>query len=253
MAKKNNRMALSMLKEEVKVYDETIDLTVEIEGHDDITVVIHPFFKPDKVTKMLEDMKEFMMKAEQEKLNIDESDENDLIGFFIVKHFTDIKVTRRKKAKLIFEEFKLLQNSRIYKELMQVFPEESTEYVFERLFEAYEQGAKLENKLMQIQKTIGDLPLENKDIMFEAFKSINSGVTIEDVSKELAEKMTQNEIDKKRDSMKANLDKLQDRLDKAKNDKQKETIQIAIDKQKSVLEMLEKEIKARDKVKSELG
>ncbi|WP_299831213.1 hypothetical protein [uncultured Metabacillus sp.] len=165
------KLSISKLKDEAKVFDEFVEIDVDVNG-EEYTVKMYPYFKPEKIRDLVNELTEFFQKAKEEKLEIPKIEEDDLIAFFICKHFTDIKFTTSKKVKKIYEEFKLLINSSLFKVLSKSFPQESVAQVFDRIFEIIETNAVLENKFKQTQEIIKNLPLENKDVLFKQNKQI---------------------------------------------------------------------------------
>jgi hypothetical protein len=164
----SKRLSVSQLKDEVSMYDEFIEITVPIQG-EEYTVKMFPYFKPEKVRDLVNELIEFFKASDKEKLEIPEIEEDDLIGYFIIKYFTDMKFTTSKKAKKIYEEFKLALNSDLFKVLMKTYPEESVKKVLDRIYEVRETDAKLKAKIEKAQDAIVNLPLENREI----FEKIN--------------------------------------------------------------------------------
>lgn len=167
----SEQFKVSMLKDEMKIYSEFIDIPVPvvINGEEkELNIKAYPYFKPEAIRDCVNEIAEFFTKAKEEKLNIPKIEEDDVIGAFICKYFTDMKFTSSKKAKTIYNEFKLLINSKLYRVITKAFPQESIDQLYERIFEIIEVNATLENKVKQKQQEIKDLPLENRDILFPA-------------------------------------------------------------------------------------
>jgi N-glycosylase/DNA lyase len=161
----SKQLSMQVIKEDVKKYDEFIELPVKAQGNEYI-VKIYPFFKPEKVRDMLNEMIGFYRNCEKEKVNVKDEEFDDIVGYFIVKHFTNIKTTTSEKAKKIYEEFKVAINSQLFEVILKTLPEESIQYVYNKIFEIIELNAKLQNKIKKFQDEIKNLPLENKDILF---------------------------------------------------------------------------------------
>jgi hypothetical protein len=157
------QFSVSQLKDEVSIYDEFVEIPVTAQGTEYI-VKMYPYFKPEKVRDLVNELIDFFKAADKEKLVIPKIEEEDLIGYFIIKYFTDMKFTTSKKAKRIYEEFKLALNSDLFKVLMETYPKESFDKVWDRIFEVSEASARLESKVKEAQENIKNLPLENRDV-----------------------------------------------------------------------------------------
>lgn len=161
---KNKNVTMSMIKEDNKRYKEylSVDIDVNGESHE---VKLYPFFAPEKVAKLRDEIYQFKVNTEKEKLNINESEWSDIIAYFILKYFTNITMTSSKKAKTIYNEYKEVINSRVAEFLLRQFPQESIFYVHDKINEVTEMEAILLDKIKQVQEDIKNLPLENKDIL----------------------------------------------------------------------------------------
>ncbi|MGD6876772.1 hypothetical protein [Bacillus infantis] len=170
----DNRVSIQMIKDEVSMYDEYVEIPVPVGGRE-LTVKMYPYFKPEKVRDLVSSLTEFYQLCEKEKVTVPEIDQDDLIGYFIVKYFTDIKFSRSKKAKSIFEEFKVAQNSTLFKVLMETFPKESIYSVHDRIFDVLKVSAEYEANKEKYKNMIDELPLENKEI----FKSLQNKLEVQ--------------------------------------------------------------------------
>jgi hypothetical protein len=168
------QFSVSQLKDEVSIYDEFVDIPVTVQGKEYI-VKMFPYFKPEAIRDLVNEMIDFFKASETEKLIIPQIEEDDLVGYFIVKHFTDMKFTKSKKAKVIYNEFKLVLNSQLFKVLMETYPQESIKSVYDRIFSVIENNEQLKNKFKETQDVIKDLPLENREI-FEKLNLNNNVV-----------------------------------------------------------------------------
>jgi N-glycosylase/DNA lyase len=168
------QFSVSQLKDEVSIYDEFVDIPVTVQGKEYI-VKMFPYFKPEGIRDLVNEMIDFFKASETEKLIIPQIEEDDLVGYFIVKHFTDMKFTKSKKAKVIYNEFKLVLNSQLFKVLMETYPQESIKSVYDRIFSVIENNEQLKNKFKETQDVIKDLPLENREI-FEKLNLNNNVV-----------------------------------------------------------------------------
>lgn len=163
----NKQPTLSaMLKEEVSVYDEFVEFTW---GSTELK--LYPFFKPELVKNLVNEFYTFIALCEQEKVELKEDEKDDFLCYLMIKYFTSVKTTKGKKAKTIYDEFKLVINSKFYTEVMGLFPKESTDSVFRRKLEVEEMYAKLGEELMKAQEQYGELDLENRELIETAFKN----------------------------------------------------------------------------------
>lgn len=163
---------VSQLQDEVSMYNEYVEIDVTAQGQDYI-VKLYPYFAPTKIRDLVNELHEFFQAADKEKLTVAPIEEDDLVGYFICKYFTDMGFTKSKKAKAIYEEFKLAQNSKLFKVLLETYPKESVESVYERIYEVIEASAELENKFKQMQDMIKKLPLENREALEKLEKKVD--------------------------------------------------------------------------------
>nr|BDD47801.1 hypothetical protein 2 [Bacillaceae bacterium] len=159
------QLNMKVIKEDNKRYKEFVTIDIEAQGNT-YEVKIYPFLSPSLVAKLRDELIEFRQNVDKEKLTIEDTEWDDLISYFIVRHFTNIKMTKSKKAKTIYEEFKEAINSKLFEVILKSFPEESIMSVHEKIYELAEMNAILEQRMKQIQKEIQGLDLENKDILF---------------------------------------------------------------------------------------
>lgn len=159
---------LSQLKEINKIYDEFVEIQIDVPTEEGIvqeTIKLYPAFKPEKIRDLVEEMTEFYKAADKEKIKIEDKEMDDIVGYFIFRHFTDITMTKSKKAKILHEEYKLLINSSLYKQIGKLIPEQSIQSVYEYIQEVIEASVKIEKQLRQQQKEIKNLKLENKEVI----------------------------------------------------------------------------------------
>ncbi|PAD70728.1 hypothetical protein CHH83_02675 [Bacillus sp. 7586-K] len=161
---KTKNVTMSMIKEDNRKYKEFLSIDVEVNGESH-EVKLYPFFSPEKVAKLRDELYEFKLNADKEKLNINEAEWSDIVGYFILKYFTNITMTTSKKAKVIYKEFKEVINSRVSEFLLKQFDQDSILYVHDKINEIADMEAILLNKIKQVQEEIKSLPLENKDIL----------------------------------------------------------------------------------------
>ncbi len=160
MAKQLN---MSTVKESNKIYSETVDIELTV-GNEEYIVKFLPFFSPITVNKMLLDIGEFLTKSQEEKLDVKDSEFDDILGYFIVKHFTNIKFSQSKKAKSIYSEYNEAKNSKLFDIILKSVPEESMKYVYEKIFERQEMVSKLQGQLELAQKKLKDYDFTNKEV-----------------------------------------------------------------------------------------
>lgn len=159
------RLSISMIKDEVKMFDEYIDIPFTAQGKE-VNVRLYPLFSPVTVRDIVNNLAEFLRNAKKENVKYDDKEFDDIVAYFILRHCTDIKFTKSKKAKTLYDEFKIVIKSKSIQTLLKFIPEESIKDVYDRIFEVIEVNAKIENRIKEIQKQIQELPLENRDILF---------------------------------------------------------------------------------------
>jgi hypothetical protein len=158
------QFSVSQLQDEVSMYEEFVEIPVTAQGKE-YSVKMYPYFKPEKIRDLVNELIEFFKAADKEKVTVQPIEEDDLVGYYIIKYFTDMKFTKSKKAKNIYAEFKLALNSQLFKILMETYPQESVQQVFERIHAITEASAKFQDKFVEMQETIKNLPLENRDVL----------------------------------------------------------------------------------------
>lgn len=174
---KSKQLPISIIQDEVSSYDEFVLIPLTYDNTE-FEVKLYPLFKPEKIRDMLKDMSEFFQSAAKEKVKVSPDEESDILAYFMLKTFTDIKMTSSKKAKKIYEEYKIVINSKTMKEIIKFIPEESIAEVNQYIFEMLENSAKLERKVKEMRKQIKGLPLENREVVLGAMGL--SGVDEED-------------------------------------------------------------------------
>lgn len=158
------QFSVSQLQDEVSMYDEFVEIDFTSQGKE-YTIKLFPFFKPEKIRDLVNEMIEFFKAAEKEKVEVKQIEEDDLVGYYILKYFTDMKFTKSKKAKNIYAEFKFALNSPLFKQLMEAYPKESVKTVIDRIYEVSNASIKIKNDIEEAQGKIKDLPLENREII----------------------------------------------------------------------------------------
>jgi hypothetical protein len=126
------QLTMKEVKKEVSLYDQFITLPVTV-NEDVFKVKVYPCFSAEKVKKLVDDIYNFHVQAKKENLEIKEDQFDDIISYFIVRHFTDIKMSKGKKAKTLYEEFKLSINSEIFRWVLESVTEDSINKVYDRI------------------------------------------------------------------------------------------------------------------------
>ena len=161
------QVSIKQLEPEVNIYKEFVEIPVTINGNDEeYAIKLYPYFKPEKIKKLVNELVLFFQTAAKEKLNIPDEEQDDLIGFFMVKHFTNLKFTTSKKAVNIYKEFKIALNTSVFKTLIETFPAESKYEVMQRIFEISTTNEKLQAVIGKAQEAFKDLPLEHREMLF---------------------------------------------------------------------------------------
>lgn len=173
------QLSMKEVQKEVNIYNEFVEFPVTVNGTE-YEVKLFPFFSPEKVTKMLNEIVEFNKAAQKENFELPENQWEEFVAYYIVRTFTNIKMTKSKKAKVIYQEFKSAINSKLFDVIIQSIPEESVNYVYEKLYQMVELTAKFEGKLAQLQEEYQGLNLENKDI-FEQLNQVKKEKQIPEV------------------------------------------------------------------------
>ncbi|MCM3394842.1 hypothetical protein [Cytobacillus oceanisediminis] len=149
-----SKVTTKMLIEENEIYDEFIEIPVMYEAKEYI-IKAYPYVSPVKLTNIVDQLSAFYQNANQEKVNVLEEEKSDLLAYFLVKNSTDVTFTKSKKAKTVYQEFKQLLHSRVFKAIVKTFPEQTFRELHERiaevnnlsgLLEAYVNAAKKVNE-----------------------------------------------------------------------------------------------------------
>lgn len=159
----SKQLSMSTVKESNKIYYETVDIELTV-GDEEYIVKFSPFFSPITVNEMFQDVGEFLTKSQEEKLDVQDSEFDDILGYFIVKHFTNIKFSQSKKAKAIYAEYNEAKNSKLFDIILKSVPEESMKYVYEKLFERQEMVTKLQTQMESVQKQLKDYNFGSKEV-----------------------------------------------------------------------------------------
>lgn len=172
-------ISIKSLKDEVNQYDELIEVAlITDEKGKEQKIEFYPLFKYEKIRKLVLEIGHFFMNAQKEKITIDSLEEDAIIDYFIIRHFSKgLKFTTGKKAKTLYDEFKIVYNSKLYKLFKnEIFSsdlvEKSKEEVYKEIFNNIELSAKFEKRLNEAQETIKNLPLENREILNNLNKNI---------------------------------------------------------------------------------
>ncbi|MFJ7680325.1 hypothetical protein ACIQXQ_20060 [Peribacillus sp. NPDC097198] len=166
-------LKISDIKKENDIYKVKVDVNVYVNGVKHVVKVV-PFFKPSKVVMLVDDLIGFYKKAATEKITIEEKYEHDVIGYFMLKHFTNIKFTTSKTAYRIYDEFQSIIESPIYKSLLLAFPEESIKAVYERILDVQEASERIKQDTVKLE--LGLNKLVYKDILLSGVNNNDTSV-----------------------------------------------------------------------------
>jgi hypothetical protein len=167
----SKQLSMKVVTEDTKKYKEQVEFPVNAQGEEYI-VKFYPYFSPTKIKSLVETMIQFFQSAKQENLDIPNEEFDDLVGYFIIRKFTNIKMTTSKKAKSIYDEYKSAIDSPLFELILSTIPEESILAVHKRIFDTIELSAKLENKMKMVKEEIDNLPLENRDVLLGKKKQV---------------------------------------------------------------------------------
>jgi hypothetical protein len=159
----SEKLSISQLKDEVSIYDEFIEIPVTM-NEKEYAVRMYPYFKPEKIRDLVNELHDFLNVAKQEKLVIPPIEEDDLVGYFIVKYFTNLTATKSKKAKAIYNEFKIALNSKLFKVLIEAFPKDSIGEVYDRIYEVIKADAELKDKFSAMQNVYKNIVVNDETL-----------------------------------------------------------------------------------------
>jgi hypothetical protein len=145
------QLTMKEVKKEVSLYDQFITLPVTVD-EDVFEVKVYPYFSAEKVKKLVDDIYNFHVQAKSEKLEIKEDEFDDIISYFIVRHFTDIKMSKGKKARTLYEEFKISKNSEIFRWVLESVTEDSINNVYDRMNSINEFTSTLQKQMNVLNK-----------------------------------------------------------------------------------------------------
>lgn len=160
------QVSVNMLKKEVEIYDKFVEIPVNVsDSNEPFVIKLYPYFKPEKIRNCVKEMGLFFKNCEEEKVTFSKEEEDDLVIFFIIRHFTNLKMGSSEKAKKIYGDFRTVINSEIYRILVDSFPEESINKVHDFAFEAIKNSEKINNKTIEHQKLVKELQIKHKDVL----------------------------------------------------------------------------------------
>lgn len=166
----SKKLTISHIKNDNKRYKESVSIDIDVNGEPH-EIKIYPFFSPQKVADLRDDFYSFLSLAKKEKVEIEIAG-SDIIGYYVIKHFTDVSMTTSKKADYIYKEIKEVLNSKVAEFILKQFPQESMSYLYDKIYEIAELDDKLSNEIKRVQKEIQELPLENREIILGKQKQI---------------------------------------------------------------------------------
>lgn len=165
------QLSMKVIADDNKKYKEQVELPVTAQGQE-FLVTFHPYFSPTKIKKLVDELILFYQNAKKEKVNPNEDEFDDLVAYFIIRTFTNIKMTTSKKAKTIYEEYKSAIDSTLFQLILSTIPEESIMEVHKRILQSIELSGRLESKVKMVKEEIDNLPLENREILLGTKKQI---------------------------------------------------------------------------------
>ena len=136
-----------------------------MDSNEPFIIKLYPYFKPEKIKDCVNEMGLFFKKCEDEKITISKEEEDDIVIFFIIRHFTNLKMSSSEKAKRIYNDFKTVINSDVYRFLVETLPEESIIKVYDFAFEAIKNTEKINRKTTEHQNLVEDFREKHKDIL----------------------------------------------------------------------------------------
>lgn len=142
------------IEQEVAVYDEMVEFNVEVNGKDEV-VKFYPYFKDSKINELIKELSEFYANTKTEKIFIKDEEFPDIVMFFIIRHFTDLEFEKNTKADVLYKQFNVVKNARLFKLLAEAIPRESVTNVFNKANELMEQAEvllKTQAKIMEMNK-----------------------------------------------------------------------------------------------------
>ena len=167
---KPKQLPFSVIAQENSIYEEFVEFPVFVNDTEYI-IKLYPYFSNTKISSLIQELIEFIKNSQEEQLDFDADAEfSDLIAYFMMRTFTDIKFTSSKKAKAIIQEYEQAKNSDLFKVIISSIPEESITKVYDAIYEIQEVNAKLMNQVKRMQEEYLKLPLENRDIIEGALK-----------------------------------------------------------------------------------
>jgi hypothetical protein len=168
----SKQLPISVFREENKLYEEFIEIPVTAQGLEYI-VKLFPFFSPEKIRDLVKDLVEFCKAAVSDNIHIDDIEQSDVVGYFILKHFTDVKFSKSKKAKNIYAEFKAVLNAKVFQDILKSFPESSVNDVWNRIHEVLAENEKVQKRMEnKVKEAKVDLHLIHNDVLLPHYKGV---------------------------------------------------------------------------------
>jgi hypothetical protein len=159
------RLSMTALKKENKLYKHFEEIEVVAQGEINV-IKVFPFFSPEKVRELVDDAMEFIQNARKENIVINDNEQSDILAYFLIKYFTDVRgFTASKKAKDIYDEYKIVLNAEVFNEIVKIFPEESIEKVYQRVIQVNNASEIITRQFNQYKSTVDSLNLKNKDVL----------------------------------------------------------------------------------------
>lgn len=162
-----SKVTVKMLTEEVQIYNEFVEIPVEYEGKEHY-IKLYPYFLPEKVRDVVDEIFTFYQKAKEENIVIPDEEGSDIVAYFVARYFTDITFSRSKKSKVLYQEFKQVLNSKVFKTVIETFPHESLREVYERIYQVNDMAQILELQSLQRADLVENFNGEGKQKLTSA-------------------------------------------------------------------------------------
>lgn len=144
-------LSMTTIAKDNAIYDEVVNIPVHV-GDQEYTIQLHPYFSNTKVREMIEELRMFIVNSSDENIELNmEQELHDIIGYFMVRHFSNIKMTTSKKAKRIFAEYRQALDSDVFKVIIRAIPKESIQKVYQAICELQELYVSLEKQMQHLQ------------------------------------------------------------------------------------------------------
>lgn len=149
---------MKAVKDDVKKYQ----IKERIEFEDDLYLTISPYFKPEKISVLLESLAADISDAEDEGIEVNDFNFVDLILYYITKVFSDLHIPTDPKRN--FQFFRDFINSSYFPTIMQSYPEEELQKVFDKAHDTLEQYEYFKTKIKNMQQEIQEYDFQSPEL-----------------------------------------------------------------------------------------